>query len=122
MKTRILSLVLCVTMLLGAVAMFASCKKNSKTDALVIMSEELDGLFNPFYSTTGADGTIVGMTQIGMLTSKYVNGSIEVGFGDDEAVVVKDFESKYDSAKNETVYTFVLKHGILYADGHPLTM
>ena len=122
MKTRILSLVLCVTMLLGAVAMFASCKKNSKTDALVIMSEELDGLFNPFYSTTGADGTIVGMTQIGMLTSKYVNGSIEVGFGDDEAVVVKDFESKYDSAKNETVYTFVLKNGILYADGHPLTM
>ena len=101
MKTRILSLVLCVTMLLGVVSMFASCSKKNKTDALVIMSEELDGLFNPFYSTTGADGTIVGMTQIGMLTSKYVNGSIEVGFGDDEAVVVKDFESKYDSAKNE---------------------
>ena len=122
MKTRILSLVLCVTMLLGVVAMFGSCSKKNKTDALVIMSEELDGLFNPFYSTTGADGTIVGMTQIGMLTSKYVNGSIEVGFGDDEAVVVKDFESVYDSTKNETVYTFVIKNGILYSDGHPLTM
>ena len=28
----------------------------------------------------------------------------------------------YDSTKNETVYTFVIKNGILYSDGHPLTM
>ena len=121
MKKKILSLVLCVAMLLSLVSCFAGCGKK-KTDALVIMSEELDGLFNPFYSTTGADGTIVSMTQIGMLTSKYVNGSIEVGYGDNEAVVVKDYTSSTDKTKNETVYTFVLKNGILYSDGHPLTM
>ena len=125
MKKRVLSLFLCALMLLSTLGCFAGCKKEQGTslpDALVIMSEELDGLFNPFYSTTGADGTIVSMTQIGMLTSKYVNGSIEVGYGDNEAVVVKDYQSSYDSAKNETVYTFVLKNGILYSDGHPLTM
>ncbi len=121
MKKRILSLVLCAAMLLSVCVGFASCKKK-KNDSLVIMTEALDGLFNPFYSTSGADSTIVSMTQIGMLTSKYVNGSVEVAFGDNEAVVTKDFEYKYDSAKDQTVYTFVLKNGILYSDGHPLTM
>ena len=53
-------------MLLGCVAVFASCggeQSKGKPDALVIMTEELDGLFNPFYSTTAPDGTIVGMTR-----------------------------------------------------------
>ncbi|MBO5261904.1 MAG: hypothetical protein J6B45_02545 [Clostridia bacterium] len=90
--------------------------------AFVIMSEELDGLFNPFYSTTGADSTIVSMTQIGMLTSKYVNGDIQVAFGENEAVVTKDFQSVYDEDTDTTKYTFVLKNGIKYSDGHPLTM
>ncbi len=123
MKKKILSLILCAAMLVSALALAScgSCKKAEK-DSIVIMSEELDGLFNPFFSTSSADGTIVGMTQIGMLTSNYVDGSIKVGFGDNEAVVTKDYESVYDAAKNETVYTFVLKNGILYSDGHPLTM
>ena len=91
-------------------------------DALVIMSEELDGLFNPFYSTTGADSTIVSMTQIGMLTSKYVNGDVQVAFGDNEAVVTKDYTSSYNEDKDTTTYTFVIKNGIKYSDGHPLTI
>ena len=91
-------------------------------DALVIMSEELDGLFNPYYSTTGADSTIVSMTQIGMLTSKYVNGDVQVAFGENEAVVTKDYESVYNEASNTTTYTFVIKNGIKFSDGHPLTI
>lgn len=131
MSKKILSLLLCLTMMIGSIACFTGCgggkeddpsSSGVKTDALVIMTEQLDGLFNPFYSTSAADVNIVAMTQISMLTSKYVNGSIEVGYGDGEAVVAKDYESKYDAAKNQTVYTFVLKNGILYSDGHPLTM
>ena len=129
MKKRILAFVLCVLMALSAIAM-ASCGGNDNTgnngnkapDALVLMSEELDGLFNPFYSTTGADGTIVSMTQIGMITTKYENGEIKEAFGDDEATVVKDYESNYDDEKDETTYTFVIKNGIKYSDGKPLTM
>ena len=127
MKKRILAFVLCLLMSLSAIAM-ASCGggntdgTNNTPDALVLMSEELDGLFNPFYSTTGADGTIVSMTQIGMITTKYVNGEIEVAFGDDEATAVKDYESSYDEEKDETTYIFVIKNGIKYSDGKPLTM
>jgi len=125
MKTRIISLVLCLSMLLGCVAMFASCageQSKGKPDALVIMTEELDGLFNPFYSTTAPDGTIVGMTQISMLTTDYVGGEVKVACGDGHAVVVKDYAVNYDSAKDQTTYTFVIKNGIKFSDGHPLTI
>ena len=61
------------------------------------------------------------MTQIGMLGSKYENGDVQVAYGDNEAVVTKD----YDIVENDdgtVTYTFVLKNGIKFSDGHPLTM
>ena len=119
---KIIAMILCLVMCMSMALVFAGCGKDEKPDAFVIMSEELDGLFNPFYSTTGADGTIVAMTQIGMLTSKYTGTDVVVGFGDDEAVVTKDYESKYNEAKKETTYTFVIKNGIKYSDGQPLTI
>lgn len=126
MSKKILSLVLALTMCLGMAAVFSSCGKGGKggtnPDALVIMTEELDGLFNPFFSTTAADGTIVSMTQIGMLTTGYENGEVTVACGDDEAVVVKDYAIVHNDANNTTTYTFVIKNGITYSDGHPLTI
>ena len=124
MSKKILSLILALTMCLGSVAIFASCggKGNGKPDALVIMTEELDGLFNPFYSTTAADGTIVSMTQIGMLGTDYVNGEVVVACGDEHAVAVKDYDVVYDSATGNTTYTFVIKNGITFSDGKPLTI
>ena len=117
---KILSLVLCIALCLSMAAGLAGCKKQ-KTDALVIMSDQLDGLFNPFFSTSAPDGTIVGMTQIGMLSSKYVNGDVQVAYGDNEAVVTKDY-SITENDDGTVTYTFVLKNGIKFSDGHPLTM
>ncbi len=121
---RILSMILCFAMCIS----FAACGgegegggNNVAPDALVIMTEQLDGLFNPFFYTSAPDGTIVAMTQIGMLGSKYENNQVKVAYGEDEAVVVKD----YDIVTNDdgtVTYTFVLKNGILFSDGHPLTM
>ena len=117
MKKKILAFALAIVMCLG---MFTGCGGSKKVDAFVIMTDQLDGLFNPFFSTSAPDGTIVAMTQIGMLSSKYVNGKVEVAYGDNEAVVVKD----YDIVENgdTTTYTFVLKNGIKFSDGEPLTM
>ena len=122
MQKKIISLLLAVMMCFSAMSMLAGCNQAQTTDTLVIMSEALDGVFNPFFSTTGADSTIVSMTQIGMLTYGYENGEVVVAYGDKEAVVVKDYISSYDSANNTTTYTFVLKNGIKFSDGHPLTM
>ena len=124
MSKKILSVALAVLMCLSTVAVFASCGggKGGNPDALVIMTEELDGLFNPFFSTTAADGTIVSMTQIGMLGTDYVNGEVVVACGDEHAVAVKDYDVVYDSATDNTVYTFVIKNGITFSDGKPLTI
>ena len=123
MSKRILCLILCLAVCLSV---FAGCGDKEKegganVDAFVIMTEQLDGLFNPFFSTSAPDGTIVSMTQIGMLGSRYVNGNVEVAYGDNEAVVTKDYDI-VENANGTTTYTFVLKNGILFSDGHPLTM
>jgi len=118
-KRKILSLVLCLAMCVGMAATFGGCSGSS--DAFVVMVDQLDGLFNPFFSTSASDGTIVAMTQIGMLSSKYEGGEVQVAYGDNEAVVTKD----YDITENDDdtiTYTFVLKNGIQFSDGHPLTM
>ena len=120
MKKRIFALVMAAIMCLGMASIFTGCGGAKKVDAFVVMTEQLDGLFNPFFSTSAPDGTIVAMTQIGMLGSKYVDGKVQVAYGDNEAVVVKD----YDIVENgdTTTYTFVLKNGIKFSDGQPLTM
>ncbi len=120
MKKKIISLILCVAMCIGIASSFSSCT-GSSTDAFVIMTEQLDGLFNPFFYTSAPDGTIVAMTQIGMLSSKYVDGEVEVAYGDNEAVVVKDYEI-VENDDDTTTYNFVIKNGIKFSDGQPLTM
>ena len=124
MKKRIICMLLCVAMCLSASLSLTGCSTgNSDSSAFVIMTETLDGLFNPFFSTSANDGTIVAMTQIGMLSSKLNDkGEIDVAFGQNEATATLDFEQSELNANNETVYTFVLKNGIKYSDGHPLTM
>ena len=119
MKNKIVSLILCLVMILGSVSVLASCSKS--TDAFVIMSEELDGLFNPFFSTTAADGTIVSMTQVGMLTTELdKDGNAVIAYGDDHAVVTKDYSLEQKGGKS--TYTFVIKNGIKFSDGTPLTI
>ncbi len=119
MKKRIACIVLALALCLSSSSMFTGC--SAGRDAFVIMTEQLDGLFNPFFYTAAADGTIVAMTQIGMLGSKYVDGEVQVAYGEDEAVVVKDYEI-VENRNDTTTYYFVLKNGIKFSDGHPLTM
>ena len=122
MKRKILCVLLCLSMCIG---MMVGCggNKGGKPDALVVMIEQPDGLFNPFFSTSAADGTVVSMTQISMLGADYDTEKKEVivAYGDDQAVVTKDYEV-VENADGTITYLFVLKNGIKFSDGHPLTM
>ena len=123
MNKKILSVLLCAATLLSALSVLSACGAgNAKPDALVVMTDALDGVFNPFYSTTGPDSTIVSMTQIAMLTTGYENGQVTVACGPDEAVVALDYAVEYDDFSDTTTYTFVIKDGILFSDGEPLTI
>jgi len=124
---KILCLILCLAMGLSMSMTFTACgdSEGGKPDAFVIMTENLDGLFNPFFYTAANDGTIVAMTQIGMLGAKYENDQVQVAYGENEAVVTKDYditENVVNGKVESTTYTFVLKNGIKFSDGHPLTM
>ena len=131
MKTakKILSLALAVMMLLGCVSTLAGCGGNkgvvidNETTRLVLSTSELDGVFNPFYSSSAPDGSIVGMTQIGMLSSDKEG---KVAYGDNEACVVLDYQEEViynaDGSAKETVYRFVLKNNLKFSNGSPLTM
>ena len=104
--TRILGGVVCGVLCLSLLPWMGKYKKDKK-DSIVIMTEELSGLFNPFYATSGTDMDVVGMTQIGMLST---DSSGNPTAGDDEATVVKAFEVEPQSEK--TVYTFVIKNNL----------
>ena len=143
MKKKLISLLLLLTMCFSILSVLTACgddgdsgdggsgnggsgsggSGNSTPNALVIMSDALDGVFNPFFSTSAPDGNIVAMTQMSMLTTDIdANGDVVVAFGDDEAVVVKDFEKTYNKSTDRTTYTFVIKNGIKFSDGTPLTI
>ena len=116
---RVASTVLCGVLASSAfVGCGASSDGGKGKDAITIMTEELSGLFNPFYATSGTDMDVVGMTQIGMLSTDR-DGNIVCG--DEEPTVVKAYDIDTSNTK-ETVYTFVLKNGLKFSDGKPLTM
>lgn len=112
---------------------------NNEDDALVVATQELDEMFNPFFATSGYDTSVVGMTQISMLGSNK-DGSVAVG--DDVPTVIKDYntiivDQRTEQEKQETdpekikeiptsryntTYNFVLKNGIKFSDGTDLTI
>ena len=126
---KIVSLSLALIMIFGCMSMLISCKRDkgpiidNETTHLVLSTQELDGVFNPFYSSSGPDGSVVGMTQIGMLSADKDG---KVAFGKDEACVVLDYEAitntKADGTVDTTVYRFVLKNDLKFSNGSPLTM
>ena len=132
MKTfnKVVCLILALVMLMGSMTALVGCNNNAgatvvdnESTRLVLSTSELDGVFNPFYATSGPDNTIIGMTQIGMLTTDKLG---KPAYGKDEACVVLDYEavSEKDAAGNTTytTYYFVIKNGLKFSDGSPLTM
>lgn len=126
---RIVSMAIGLTMAVGlGCGVLAGCGSGNK--ALVLSSEQPDGVFNPFFYTSGADGEIVGQTMIGMLSSDK-NGAMVAG--ENEPCVSYDFSvvttgSKAEQASPDdytnyyTDYYFALKDDIKFSDGSSLTI
>ena len=104
-------------------------KYDSETTSLNFAIGLPDGVFHPMFSTSAYDSEIAGMTQISMLASDAYGSP---SYGKDEPVVTLDMmQIMYDKDGNvttvgsEAVYTtylFLLKNGIKFSDGTPLTI
>lgn len=95
---------------------------NNETDTLVFSTQELDKVFNPFFSTSATDSNVVGFTQIGMIGNDKEGKPV---WGDDQAVVTKDLEMVTVGTKDvdqTTTYKFVLKNNVKFSNGSALTI
>lgn len=93
---------------------------DNETAALVMSSQDVDKVFNPYYSSAAADSSVISMTQIGMLGNDK-NGNVTTR-KDGDSVIVYDYESKYDDSTKQTTYKFVLSNDIKFSNGTPLTI
>lgn len=105
---------------------------NTETRPVVFATDALDGNFNPFFATSATDSTIAAITQVGMLSSDEEG---HLTYGKDEPTVTLDYkETMKDSKGNVTTdaaeaaeggtteYEFIIKNGLKYSDGEPLTI
>lgn len=131
---KIIAVIAVIAVFVGSMATLVACKDdnnnnntgsggkyNNDTDALVLSTQELDKVFNPFFSTSATDSNIVGMTQISMLSN---TSDGKVAYGDNEAVVVKDLETitEGEGENQTTTYYFVLKNNVRFSNGSYLTI
>ena len=96
-------------------------QNNPETRPLVLSISEPDGVFNPFFSTSAPDSSILSMTQISMLASDKTGG---ITCGESEPTVVKDYSVRTvtEDGKEYTYYQFIIKNGIKFSDGEPLSI
>lgn len=122
--TKFGALVLAVSLTLSFVACGGDSGLSGKTydnetDTLVFSTLEVDKVFNPFFSTSGTDSSVVGMTQIGMVTNDKEGNVV---YGDEYAVVTKDLEIVEDAITDTTTYYFVLKNNVRFSNGSYLSI
>lgn len=127
--SRSVARLLCLTTCVGAItAPLAAC--SGKEKALILATDALDSVFNPFFYTSGADGEIVGQTQIGMLHGDPQTGLPSAGWDEPcvafEYSVVKtgskeNMKNPTDYSNYYTDYYFAIKDNIKFSDGEALT-
>lgn len=123
---KITTIVLIAAMVLLTTTMLAACNETGQsydpeTRPFAMSISTPDGVFNPFFSTSAYDSSIVGMTQIGMLST---DSKGNITYGDNEPTVTKDYIVKEteEGGKKYTTYEFLIKNGIKFSDGHDLTI
>lgn len=140
--SKIVCVVLAAVMIFGTMFTVIGCTGDktaydNEKDALVFSTQAPDGVFNPFFSTSGVDSSIVGLTQISMLGNdaegnvtykhyKVPKGTKNYDENDlDNTVMVEDFEQVTTGDTDETkrtTYYFVLRNDVRCSDGSYLSM
>lgn len=126
---------LVVTLTVGMTACNKT-KVDNESTAFAMSIQNPDGVFNPFFSTSAYDSSIISLTQISMLNTDQKGNLIagldqptvalafnvknlivddESGLGDGQIVTDQDNPT-------HTEYEILIKNGIKFSDGQPLTI
>ncbi len=128
---RLVSLALAAISVSAAALPMIACDEkpnDPKTTSLKFSIDALDGNFNPFFATSASDSKIVAQTQISMLTMDASGNPV---CGENEPTAVLSYERKMKNGEEittngseatSTEYEFVIKNGIKFSDGTPLTI
>lgn len=91
-------------------------EEKSKYDTVVVASLDINGVFNPFFATTGPDGDVndrifeplIKADRQAQPEAALADFTIEEVKGDDGVVT-------------QSIYTFTIKDGAVFSDGTPVT-
>lgn len=130
-KRRIVSLLLVIAMLTLTIISAVSCapddngdgtkKYDTETRPFSMSIQTPDGVFNPFFSTSAYDSAIISHTQVGMLSTD-MKGNIVCGENEPTVALAYTVRETTENGKKYTTYEFLIKNGIKFSDGEPLTI
>lgn len=97
-----------------------SYNPKNETEALTMATQTPEQVFNPFFSSSTADASIISMTQMGMIGNDK-NGNPSTA-KDGSSVVVWDYEIKRDTTNDTSTYYFVLRNDVKFSNGSSLSI
>lgn len=116
-----------IALLLALVMVFSSAfacggKKEEKVDPnetkpLVLQTSTMDGVFNPFFSSSAYDRDVYSLVTTGLLTNDATGAIVA---GDEYATVAKSYEV-IENADGSVSYEVVIKNGLKFSDGTAVT-
>lgn len=86
--------------------------------ALVLGSQQFNGVFSPFFATTGYDMDISNLVQSKLIGFDRSSQPDNTGLAD---YVTPEEVKAADGTVEKTIYTFKLKEGLVFSDGTPVT-
>jgi len=98
---------------------------------LVVATSKLSQKFSPFFADTAYDQDVVGLTQIGMMTTDRVGGIVYNGIegethsynGTDYTYYgTGDLKVNYDKDLDITTYSYKMREDLKFSDGVPVTI
>lgn len=92
-----------------------------ETRPLVLSTSKPDEVFNPFFSTSAVDTSLIAMTQVSLLSTDK-NGGIVCGENENSVALDYSVREATEGGKQFTYYQFIIKKGIQFSDGVPLTI
>lgn len=116
-----LSGILASTVLFAAVGCGGKSGNDPEKRPLKLSTNAPDGVFNPFYSTSAVDANVISHTQIGLLSTDK-NGNVVCGENEPSVALDYSINEKTEGGQTYTYYQFIIKNGIKFSDGEPLTI